>query len=114
MKSSSRNNDKIIDVLLFQQNYASNLFLGICKKETAYALNYYASLESILFSTVDETWLSVQGIPLRLWGKRHMPALSRMTATNIIQVYLRKGGSEGNGPMARTNLSLRQCSCISV
>lgn len=55
MKASSRNNDKIIDVLLFQQIYTSNLFLGICKKETAYALkNYYASLESILFGTVDE------------------------------------------------------------
>lgn len=72
MKSGSRNKDNIISVLLFQQNYTSNLFLGICKKETAYALkNYYVSLENILFSTVEESWLSVQWIPLRLRQETH-------------------------------------------
>lgn len=62
----------------------------MCKKETPYASKNYISLETILFSTVEEPRLSVQWIPLNLWGKEHMPNLGNMTGTNILQVHLQK------------------------
>lgn len=81
----------------------------MCKKETPHASKNYISLETILFNTLEETWLSVQWISLSPWGKEHMPNLGNVTSTNILQVHFQKGSIEVNG-----HISWSRCSHISI